>query len=187
MQQHESAKRRPSAPPINLGMMALKFDIDSDPPTLADIETAREQAESGREALQRRLLPFVIGAFASVIALVIFQLTVIVPAVRNPETSPTFLAIVALFLPYMAFLLFIGANNLRHKLIENPRKALKTFIAGLDEATAEELASLETIEADATLRAAIDRYRAKVAAHGRGLLRGELEAIRERAWNSRRT
>ncbi len=160
--------------------MALKFDLGSPPPTSADIAAERDRSEDQRAAIQKKLIPFLIAAFVAIISLVTFQITVIVPAVRNPETSPTFLAIVALFIPYMAFILFFIANHLRHKIIENPRKALKTYIATLEEIPPEEQEALAAAIAAGEFPAEVADYQRRVAALGRALVRAEADAIKAR-------
>ncbi len=160
--------------------MALKFDLGAPPPTSTEIAAERDRAEAERAAIQKKLLPFLIAAFVAIISLVTFQITVIVPAVRNPETSPTFLAIVALFIPYMAFILFFIANHLRHKIIENPRKALKQYIDGLEALTPEEQEALDAAIASGELSAEAADYQRRVTALGRALVRAEHEAIKVR-------
>ncbi len=158
--------------------MALKFDISNPPPTLAEISAEHDRADRERDAIQKKLIPFVIAAFVALISLVVFQLVVIVPAVRNPDTSPTFLAIVALFIPYMAFILFFTANHFRHKIIENPRKALKTYMASLEALSPEEHAMLSATIDAGEHPAEVIVYQRKVAALGRSMVRGEADAIR---------
>jgi hypothetical protein len=158
--------------------MALNFDLGNPPPTLAEITAEHQRADRERDAIQKKLIPFLIGAFVAIVALVTFQITIIVPAVRNPETSPTFLAIVALFIPYMAFILFFIANHLRHKIIENPRKALKAYMASLEAITPEEQAQLAAAIDAGELPGEVAAYQRKVAALGRPIVRGEIDAIK---------
>jgi hypothetical protein len=165
--------------------MAFKFDISGAPPARDEIAAERDRVEKERDAIQKKLIPFLIAAFVAIILLITFQLTVIVPAVRDPETSPTFLAVVALFMPYMAFILFFIANHFRHKIIENPRKALKVYLMTLDEITPEEQEELIAAPGGGEHDSTVAAYRNRVAALGRRLLRGEVDAIkaRERQYN----
>lgn len=158
--------------------MALNFDISISPPTLAEITAEHDRVDRERDEIQKKLIPFVIAAFIALITLVVIQLTVIVPAVRDPDTSPTFLAVVALFIPYMAFILFFTANHFRHKIIENPRKALKAYQVSLESLSAEEYGELAASIEAGELPAEVAVYQRKVAALGRSMVRAEADAIK---------
>lgn len=156
--------------------MALKFDIPGIPPTLANITAEREQAEQELAVLRKKNKQFLIKFIIVVASMLGTTLFVLVPIVKNPDTTPTFVGIVAYFMPYMIFPVFFFGNNLHIKHIEKPRKALKAVIAGLNEVTPEDLAE---VNSPGQHPAEIASYLERVAAQGRALVKGEITAIQQ--------
>ncbi len=154
--------------------MSLEFDITRVPPAQVDILRVREQAAQDRAVIQKKNLRFTVIAVVVGLSLLSFQLFVVVPAVRKPESTPEIVAIVAYFTPYVIFLFFVTALALHRKLIEKPRKVLDTTLDELKEVTPEELAENTAGE---TLHGEISAYLEQVTAQGRTLVQAEIAAI----------
>lgn len=154
--------------------MALKFDITSAPPSLADITCrARTSRERSRHHTKKNI-GFLVFAIVIVVSILSFQLLVAVPAVRDPDSEPGIVGVVALYTPYIISFIFFVTNTLHHKIIEKPRKVLDTTIAALKEVTPEQLSDVAASEQH---NVEIASYREKIAARGRSLLRAEIDAI----------
>lgn len=153
--------------------MALEFDIDGAPPTLADIEAARERAEQERAVLKKKDVRFLILAVISVVSLLGFAAWAVLPTLNDPGVEPNLVAVVGYFIPYCVFIMFFVGNSLHRKNIERPREALVDMIHGFREAEPEDLAEI----AEAGRYPEVASYRRKVAALGRPLVAGEVKAI----------
>lgn len=81
--------------------MALDFDITRDPPALADIAVARESAAQQRAVIGKKTVRFLAFALVIGIAILCFQFLVAVPAVRDESSNPSWVAILALYTPYL--------------------------------------------------------------------------------------
>ena len=117
-----------------------------------------------------------------VVAILSFQLLVVVPAVKNPASLPGFVGVVALYTPYAIAFIFMVTNTAHHIIIEKRRKILDKDIADLKEATPEALEEAIGDEQAAEIAA----YRKKVAAQGRALLQAEIDAIQRWRADKRR-
>lgn len=155
--------------------MALDFDIVGDPRTLAEIMAEREQAVTDRALIRKKSIRYLIYAAVFGTGLVGFSFFVLRPILDDPGVEPTFVAVIAYFVPYLIFPAFIIGNKLFNKHCEKPRKMLDTTIAGLTEATPEERSEIGRAERD---HPEVAVYLKKVAAQGRPLMRAEVDAIR---------
>jgi hypothetical protein len=162
--------------------MALTFDISNPPPSLADITREREQADNARAVLRKKNIAFLIFAVVLVIAILCFQLLVVVPSVQDIGAEPGFVGVVALYTPYVIFFIFVVVNTTHHMLVEKPRKILDTTTTALEDITPEELA--EAIGSEQHVE--ITAYQEQVAAQGRSLVRAEIDTIK-RWLDARRT
>lgn len=163
--------------------MALQFDITRDPPALADITVERQQAAQARAAIRTKMIRFLSVAFVMAVCILCFQFLVAVPAVRNEGADPSWVAILALYTPYLIGAFFFTTLTLYNRVIEKPAKLLDRTLAALRETTPEELAE---IAGSGQLHIEIVSYQQKVMTQGRALVRAEIEAI-QRWLNSRRS
>lgn len=154
--------------------MALEFNLNDTPPTLAEITAEREQAMQDRELLRKKNIRFLVYIVIIVITVLCIALMGIIPMVKDPGAEPTFVAIVAYFTPYIMFAIFFFGNNSHVKVIEKPRKLLHATIVGLKEVTAEELLEVADMGHQHN---EITSYLEKVAAQGRSPVRAELNLI----------
>lgn len=157
--------------------MALEFDVTSTPPSIADILAEREYAVSYRVAIEKKNIRFLVVAGTLLLSIVLFQLFIAAPAAGNDSTDPTLVGIIALYTPYIIGAYIFSSLTLHHKMIENPRKDVRTTLASLEEVTPEEMSAIAGAAQDNSDVAA---YREKVAAQGRPLVRAELDAIQRR-------
>ena len=157
--------------------MSFEFDIYKTPPGQKEIDSVREQARQEYDAVWKRMKPFVVGAAVALALLLVFQFTIMIPYIADPGANRTILAIVGIFIPYMAFLVFVISNNARHRFIENPRKAAKATIDGLEPASDAELAELAELLSEGDEYRDIAAYKARVDVLGRRMVKGELDAI----------
>ncbi len=159
--------------------MAIEFDLTVAPPALADITIERQQAEAERAVLKQKNKRFLLCFVLIVASLVSTALMGILPAIDKPESSQDLVFVVTYFTPYLILPLFVFGNHLHIKKIEKPRKKLDAVIAGLTEATPEELADVADGHRE------IDRYRQQVAAQKRVLVKAEIDAIQR--WIGKQT
>jgi hypothetical protein len=151
--------------------MALEFDITAAAPTLAEITAEREPAERERAILKYKNKRFLITFILVVLTLVSTALIGIIPAVNKPESSQDLAFVVSYFSPYLILPMFVIGNHLHIKRIEKPRKKVEAILAGLTEATGEELDEITASHA------VIEQYRQQVTAQGRPLMKGEVDAM----------
>jgi hypothetical protein len=157
--------------------LSRKFYLSDPPISAADVAREREQAERTIVASKRRDKGFLIYAVIMIPSLLSFLLLVVVPAVGNPDTAPGIIGTIALYTPYVIGFMFFTSLTAYHKFVEKPRKLARGVLADLEEIGPEDLAA---VLAGAPSDADIDEYQRRVAALGRGLLRGELDAIQRR-------
>lgn len=155
--------------------MSLKIDLGGEPLPLAEITTVREAAVRERATFKGKTIKFLIITATIILSVLSYALFVAIPTLRDPMTEPTIVAVTAYFTPYLVFPVFIISLHLYNKKIEKPAKALDATIKALTVATAEELAEL----GDARSHHHIDAYWRRVEALGRGLVQGEVEAMRQ--------
>jgi hypothetical protein len=155
-------------------MMALDFDITREPPALSDIALEREQATQGLAVLRKKDFGFLIFAIIAVPSIVSFQLFVAIPVLRDPMTEPTLVGIIALYTPYIFGVIFFVTLTANFKVVEKPRKILRTTLTGLEEADSEKLSEVAGSEHQ---HSEIASYLEKVAAQGRPLVNAEVDAI----------
>lgn len=153
--------------------MPLEFRIDGEPPTLDEIALAREEGRVQREGIRRLNIRFLIVVLVVVALIMTVAIVGIIPLLDNPGAEPDIVGLFAYLTPYMFLAVFVIGNTMHHQRVEKPRKALETWMAGLVDASAEELAELDGVELPP--EAAV--YRQRVAAQGRGLMLGEVRAM----------
>lgn len=154
--------------------MALEFDISGDPPPLAEIHAERERAAADRAMIRRKSIRALIYVLMFGAAMISFGFLVLLPVLNEPDAEPTFVAVIAYFVPYLIFPAFVIGNRLFNKHCEKPRKILDATIAGLKDATADELAEINGAEQD---HPEIAAYLQRVSARGRPLVKAEIDAI----------
>lgn len=154
--------------------MGLTFDIQSPPPSSADIAAARERLEQEKAALERRDWKFFLTAMAGLLVLLAVALPIGRDILNDPGSDPTIVTAFVLFTPYTVFFIFNVYNILRHRRIEEPRKELNDALMSLTDLAAEEI---DAVVAWGHQNAAIADYQARVAAQGRSLMQGEAEAM----------
>ena len=154
--------------------MSLDFDITRDPPSPAVITSEREQAAQARAVIAKKTIRFLAFALVIAVCILCFQFLVAIPAVRDESSNPSWVAILALYTPYLIGAFFFTSLTLYNKMIENPAKKLDTTLTALQEATAEELAEITHSEPHP---AEITVYQKKVADQGRSLVRAEIDAM----------
>ena len=151
--------------------MSFDFEITGTPPALADVAAPREQAVYERAIFRKRNIRFMIGMATVTTVYLIFIFTFVFPMLERPEVG-----IIFYFFPHLTFVIFIVGNHLHIKNIEKPSKVLDKTIESLSEAEAEEISE---VIGDKELSAEITSYMERVAAQGRSLFHGELDAIQK--------
>lgn len=155
--------------------MGLTFDIQSAPPAAAEIAAARERLEQDHASLERRDWKFFLSAMFALLVLLAVALPIGRDILNKPSSDPTVVTAFVLFTPYTVFFVFNVYNILRHRRIEEPRKELRAALASLADLAPEEI---ETVVAWGRQNAAIADYQARVAAQGRSLVQGEVDAMK---------
>lgn len=153
--------------------MPLEFHIDGEPPTLDEIERAREEARVQREGIRRQNIRFLVVILAVVALIMAVAIVGIIPILDDPGAEPDIVGLFAYLTPYMFLAVFVIGNTMHHQRVEKPRKALEARMAGLVDAAVEDLASLDAGD----LKLEAQAYRQRVAAQGRGLMLGEVRAM----------
>ena len=154
--------------------MAVTFNISDAPLTPAEIAAEREKAEQGLAGLRKIDIRFIVIGAILIVSFLCFQILVTAPAVSDPSMNPGIVGLIALYTPYLIGVCFFFGLTMHHKMVENPRKAFRTTLDELEEATPEDIT--EIIKPDQH-HDEITAYQQQVAAQGRSLLKGELEAI----------
>lgn len=155
--------------------MGLNFDITTPPPDAASIAAAR--AELAAERLRLRAIDkrYIAIAIAAVVAIECFIFFVAIPVVTGPSSTEGGIIFMLVYsIPYLFFTVFVVGCTKHHYKVDVPRKALRAAEAALQEAEQDDLDTLrDACQAHAPLAA----YQAQVAAQGRALFKGELDAM----------
>jgi len=154
--------------------MALSFDITGAPPPQADIAAERERIMKERAALRKKDIRYMAGGVVMVLSVLAFQLLVIVPHLKEDSPYPGAVGLFVFYVPYIFGAMFFGSLTLYSLKIEKPGRLLKAALAALEEITAEDISDVIGSEPPPMEIAA---YQEKVAALGRPLVQGELDAI----------
>ncbi|MFZ5593041.1 MAG: hypothetical protein ACOY4D_02030 [Pseudomonadota bacterium] len=155
--------------------MGLTFDIQSAPPAAAEIAAARERLERDLAVIERRDWKFFLSAMFALLVLLAVALPIGRDILNKPSSDPTVVTAFVLFTPYTVFFVFNVYNILRHRRIEEPRKEVRTALASLDDLAPE---GVETVVDWGRRNAAIAEYQGRVAAQGRVLVQGEMDAMK---------
>lgn len=153
--------------------MPLEFRIDAAPPTPEEIARAREEARIERAGIRRQNIRFLIVILLLVALIMTVAIVGIIPVLDNPGAEPDIVGLFAYLTPYMFLAVFVVGNTMHHQRVEKPRKALEARMAGLLDASAEDLAALERAE----LPREVAAYRRGIDAQGRAPVRAEVQAM----------
>lgn len=154
--------------------MALSFDITGAPPPQADIAAERERITKERAALRKKDIRYMVGGVVMVLSVLAFQLLVIVPHLKEDSPYPGAVGLFVFYVPYIFGAMFFGSLTLYSMKIEKPGRLLKAALAAIEEVTPDEISKVIGPEPPPMEIAA---YQEKVAAMGRPLVKGELDAI----------
>lgn len=154
--------------------MGITFDIHATPPTIADIAAAREQLLRDKVALERqdwKVFALIMVVFASSMAIALVGGR----AILADQNSPTLITAIVYGFPYAMIFVFGTSIAFRHKRIEGPKKIMATALAALENLAPEDL---ETVASWGQQDVLIAQYQSTVAAQGRTLTCGEMEAMK---------
>ena len=155
--------------------MGITFDIHSTPPLVTEIAAAREQILRDKAALDRKdwkVFAIIMAVFVSSMAIALIGGR----AVLQNQTSPTLVTAIVYGFPYAMIFVFGVSLSLRHDKIEEPKKIIVAAFAALEEVAPEDLV---TVAAWGQQDIIIARYQSSVAAQGRALVHGEMEAMKQ--------
>lgn len=154
----------------------MTFDVENPPPATPEIARTRAQLEAERAQLRRRGRWFFGGVAFTVVSFVASAI-VIGRAHLQDDQSPNLTSAVIVFTPYVAMSLLVISNLLHERWFAGRSKEIYLMLESLGEVAAEQEKDIDTWCRDDNL---VARYRAAVAAQGRGLMLGEWEAMRAR-------
>ncbi len=155
--------------------MGITFDIQSAPPTAADIAAARERLLQDKAVLERRDWKIFLAMIMVMVALLVLALTVGRPILEKGSSSPTIVTALVLFTPYIVFWVFAIYGNIRQGRIEAPKKEVNDALASLTSLAPEEI---EKVTAWGHQNADIAAYQSLVATQERLLVQGEADAMK---------
>lgn len=157
--------------------MALDFDITAAPPDAARIASARAELGAERRRLRAIDKRYIAVAIAVVALLQCFIFLVAIPIVTGPGSTEGGIVFILVYsIPYLFFAVFAVGATKHHFQVDVPRKALRAAEAALQEA---EPTDIEALRDAYQTHAPLQAYRTQVAAQGRVLFKGEVEAMRQ--------
>lgn len=156
--------------------MGLDFDITSRPPDEARIAAARAELAAERQRLRAIDKRYIAVAIAVVALLQCFIFLVAIPIVTGPGSTEGGIVFVLVYsIPYLFFGVFAVGTTKHHYQVDVPRRALRAAETALQDALQEDI---DTLRDACQAHAPLDAYRSQVAAQGRTLFKGELDAMR---------
>lgn len=157
--------------------MGLDFDITTAPPDAESIAAARENLAAERlrlRAIDKRYIAIAIAAVAVIQCFIFF---VLIPVVSNPssDTEGGVVFVLVYSIPYLFFAVFAVGCTKHHYRVDVPRNALRAAESALQDAEQNDVDALrDACKSHVPLHA----YQSQVAAQGRALFKGEIEAMR---------